>query len=537
MPQLVIKGVKDKKLQELNGVLLDVTDPSNIIKVYGEEDRETTVINNTLIDYTDPDNVKIVYSDPSTKTTTVGNVVLDITDPENVKEIYKGEEPRKTTTIGGQLIDYTDKDNVVVLFGDKERKYKTSNGNIIDVTDPDNIVTVFKADQEPDIRIIEGAAIDFSDVDNPKVLYQAPDEDKTTVIDGVLLDISDLNNIKALYQKTADQKTVTIGGQLIDFTDPDNIKVLFGDKERKYQTSDGNIVDITDPQNPQVIYEAVQDAVNYQLPNGNTKSVRKGSPEENKLLEEGAKRVSITQTDYSLLEDVELMDRYRTGATSESENAKIQRAILEMTAPKVGSNIPGEASRLVEKAEFERFASGLSTQMRFASPTPVSTVGNKELEQLGEAAFGTKAFFLNMVNKGLGLFDVAAPAKRTEESLALVKALNESAKISFRNMVPGKAAQEAVDQFATLLPTTKALTGTKETAVNEIEALIDFYERQADNAEADLVTIGTSKERNEAEVAIIQSRNIISAYKALIVGIQQTGKKPDASSFDKRKNN
>ncbi len=77
--------------------------------------------------------------------------------------------------------------------------------------------------------------------------------------------------------------------------------------------------------------------------------------------------------------------------------------------------------------------------------------------------------------------------------------------------------------------------GTNEAAVSEIEALIDFYERQADNAEADLVTIGTSKERNEAEVAIIQSRNIISAYKALIVGIQQTGKKPDPSIFDDRK--
>lgn len=278
------------------------------------------------------------------------------------------------------------------------------------------------------------------------------------------------------------------------------------------------------------------DTIMYELDDGTTKVVRKGSDEEDAILKAGnAKLISKTKSEYSVLEDVELMKNYRTGKTNPEDEAKIQRAILEMTSPKVGSNIPGEASRLVRDSEFERFVSGLPTQMTFASPTPVSTVGNEELEQLGEAAFGTKAFFLNMVNKGLGLFDIGAPAKRTEESLALVKGLNESAKISFRNMVPGKAAQEAVDQFSTLLPTTKALTGTKEAAVSEIEALIDFYERQADNAEADLVTIGTSKERNEAEVAIIQSRNIISAYKALIVGIQQSGKKPDASSFDKRK--
>lgn len=274
------------------------------------------------------------------------------------------------------------------------------------------------------------------------------------------------------------------------------------------------------------------DTVMYELPNGTTKVVRKGSDEEDAILQAGnAKLISKTKSEYSLLEDVNLMDRYRTGDTDAAENAKIQRAILEMTSPKADSNIPGEPSRLVEEAEYARFLVGLPTQMRFPTPTAVSTVGNKELEKLGGAAFGSKAFLLDLVNKGFGLFDVGAPAKKTEESLALVKGLNESAKISFRNMVPGKAAQEAVDQFTSLLPKPKALTGTKERAISEIEALIDFYERQADNAEADLVTIGTSKERNEAEVAIIQSRNIISAYKALIVGIKGTRRKLDLSKF------
>ena len=278
------------------------------------------------------------------------------------------------------------------------------------------------------------------------------------------------------------------------------------------------------------------DTVMYELDDGTTQTVRKGSDEEDAILAAGgAKLVSKTKSEYSVLEDVKLMNDYRTGKTSKEDEAKIQRAILEMTSPKVGSNIPGEASRLVNEVELERFLSGLPTQMTFASPTPVSTVGNKELEKLGEAAFGTKAFLLNIVNKVVALTDLSAPAQKTQEALDLVKGLNESAKISFRNMVPGKAAQEAVDQFATLLPTTKALTGSKSQAVSEIEALIDFYERQADNAEADLVTIGTNKERNEAEVAIIQSRNIISAYKALIVGINKSGKKPDPSTFDDRK--
>ncbi len=537
VPQLVIKGVKDKKLQELNGVLLDVTDPSNIVKVYGEEDRETTVINNTLIDYTDPDNVKVVYSDPSTKTTTVGNVVLDITDPDNVKEIFKGEEPRKTTTIGGQLIDYTDKNNVVVLFGDKERKYKTSNGNIIDVTDPENIVTVFKAEQKPDIRIIDGDAIDFSDVNNPKVLYSSPDEDKTTVIDGVLLDISDLNDIKTLYQKTPDQKTVTIGGQLIDFTDPNNIKVLFGNKERKYKTSDGNIVDITDPQNPQVIYEAVQDAVNYQLPNGNTKSVRKGSPEENKLLEQGAKRVSITKTDYSLLEDVDLMSQYASGDENLSADkvAQIQRAINDLIKPEPGATVSAPVPPIVENAEKLRASLGLSTTMRFPPPQPIDTADNSALEKFGEAAFGTAAFFRNMVNLGAGLLDISAPAEQTETALTELNTLNESAKIAFRNIVPGRS-QEAVNQFATTLPKGKALTGTKQKAAKEVQALITLFRREVDKAQGDLTTIVDPSERASAENAILQSEAIIQAYEALLVGIKG-GKKvgADISKFDKRK--
>ena len=38
-------------------MLLDVTDPSNIVKVYGEEDRENDryKIRTQQIDYTDPD--------------------------------------------------------------------------------------------------------------------------------------------------------------------------------------------------------------------------------------------------------------------------------------------------------------------------------------------------------------------------------------------------------------------------------------------------------------------------------------------------
>jgi len=257
-PKLVLKGSKDRTIEQVGDTLLDITDPNNIITLYKDPttDQKVTTIDNNLIDYTDPNNVKILYKGAQdAKTVTVGNVVLDITDPNKIKEIYKGPVPRKTATVGGQLIDYTDPNNVQVLYGDKTRQYRVVDGTLLDITDPQNTVTVFKAEKKPDIRIFDNQAVDFTDVNNPKTIFTAPKDAKTATVGGVLLDVTDTNNIKTLYKSAPDQKTATVQGQLIDYTDPNNVKVLFGDKTRQYRVVDNTLLDITDPQNPVTVFE------------------------------------------------------------------------------------------------------------------------------------------------------------------------------------------------------------------------------------------------------------------------------------------
>tara|TARA_R100000030_G_scaffold17761_2_gene12110 strand:+ start:763 stop:3768 length:3006 start_codon:yes stop_codon:yes gene_type:complete len=280
------------------------------------------------------------------------------------------------------------------------------------------------------------------------------------------------------------------------------------------------------------------DTVMYELDDGTTKVVRKGSDEEDAILAAGgAKLVSKTKSDRSLLEDTELMSRYASGDETLDPDtvAQIQRAINDYIKPQPGATVSTPVPPLVENAEKLRSSLGLSTTIRFPPPQPISTADNSALEKFGGAAFGTGAFFRNMVNLGVGLLDINAPAEQTETALTELNTLNESAKIAFRNIVPGRS-QEAVNQFATTLPQGKALTGTRQKASKEVQALITLFRREVDKAQQDLTTIVSPSERASAENAILQSEAIIQAYEALLVGIKG-GKKVgvDPSKFDKRK--
>ena len=282
------------------------------------------------------------------------------------------------------------------------------------------------------------------------------------------------------------------------------------------------------------------DTIMYELDDGTIQTVRKGSKEEDAILKAGnAKLVSKTKSERSLLEDTALMSRYASGDETLDPDtvAEIQRAINDYIKPQPGATVSTPVPPLVENAEKLRSSLGLSTTIRFPPPQPISTADNSALEKFGGAAFGTAAFFRNMVNLGAGLLDINAPAEQTETALTELNTLNESAKIAFRNIVPGRS-QEAVNQFATTLPKGKALTGTKQKAAKEVQALITLFRREVDKAQGDLTTIVDPSERASAENAILQSEAIIQAYDALLVGIGG-GKKVgvDPSKFDKRKTN
>jgi hypothetical protein len=187
---------------------------------------------------------------------------------------------------------------------------------------------------------------------------------------------------------------------------------------------------------------------------------------------------------------------------------------------------------IIQNAEKARAALGLPTQIPMPEETPTDIANNLPLKEYGGAAFGTGAFFRNMFNAGVSIFFEGAPAERTKEGLSALNSLNESAKIAFRNMTPGRA-EEAVTNFATLLPKGAKIIGNRTTAASQIRSLITFFEREVDQAQKDLVTIGSFSERQKAEQALEQGVAIIKAYNSLLEGIQQdlNPAKPNAADF------
>lgn len=509
----VLFGDKTRKYQVMDGKLLDITDPSNVVTVHETAQKpDIRIFNNQAVDFTDVSNPKVVFTAPKeTKTANVGGVLLDVTDISNVKELYRQDPVQKTATVQGQLIDYTDPADVKVLFGDKTRKYQVIDNTLLDITDPGNPVEVFKAKTKSDIRIVDGRAVDFTDPNNPKTIYEAPKDVNTTTIGGVLLDITDPNNVKELYKQPGEQKTTTVSGQLIDYTDPENVKVLFGDKKREYKVINGTLLDITDPSSPVEVFTVAE------------------SPQ------------TLTERMQAIVQDVELMDRYAEGKTTAAEDAKIQGAILELAAPRPGSDAPPPLPFIVQEAEKARALLGLSTQTALEKPVPEEIVDNIPLKQFGGASFGTGAFIRNIFNAGYSVFFEGAPAKETKEGLTALNSLNESAKIAFRNMTPGRA-EEAVTNFSKLLPEGAKIVGNRTTAISKINALMEFFKREVDQAQKNLQYVSSGEEKRKAEVALEQGRAIIKSYDALRQGLEQSlAPKEDISTIlqrnDKRKKN
>jgi len=279
--------------------------------------------------------------------------------------------------------------------------------------------------------------------------------------------------------------------------------------------------------------EASTTSVQYQLPDGSIEVVYAGSPEEKTLMDTpGVKRISITGSDYDLLTDVDVMNQYAAGKTDPTTTAKIQAAIVEAGQPKPGSNVTPDLPNLVMESEQKRAILGLPTQISvpdMSAEEQAMLASNLPFEQIGGKAFGTRAFFGNLVNKGAGIFMLGAPASEVQDAIKQVERLNENAKVAFRDMTAGRS-QEAVNQFANILPKTTAFTESPSAAAAAVQATVDFYKQQLDLAQADLKTIGSFSERQKAENAIEQSKAMIQSYESLLLGInrflKKDGRKP-----------
>ena len=283
--------------------------------------------------------------------------------------------------------------------------------------------------------------------------------------------------------------------------------------------------------------EASTTSVQYQLPDGSIEVVYAGSLEEKDLMNTpGAKRVSITGSDYDLLTDVDVMNKYAAGETDPPTTAKIQAAIVEAGQPKPGSNVTPDLPNLVMQSEQKRATLGLPTQISvpdISAEEQAMLASNLPFEQIGGKAFGTRAFFGNLINKGAGIFMLGAPASDVQDAIKQVERLNENAKVAFRDMTAGRS-QEAVNQFANILPKTTAFTESPSAAAAAVQATVDFYKQQLDLAQADLKTIGSFSERQKAENAIEQSKAMIQSYESLLTGINRFLKKdgrPSLSEF------
>jgi hypothetical protein len=285
------------------------------------------------------------------------------------------------------------------------------------------------------------------------------------------------------------------------------------------------------------------DFINIRLANGTTLSVRSDDPRADELLAQpGAEVVSRTAAPVpNVLTDPELMASYGTGETSPEDTARIQAAIAE-NSRSVFNSQTGQFERpaitpLILQAEQARRDAGLPTVLSLAEPGAPSPEGQERLERLeetGGAGFGAGAFFRNIGNF-LASPTGAVPAPQTQEAINAVMALNEDAKIAFRDLTAGRPAQDAINQFQTLLPDPALFFQSPRGAASQVQQLIDLYNANI-AAARDAAASGTASatQRQQLEQAIISAQRMVDAYSALRTGIlggTTGGGNVDASQF------
>lgn len=273
--------------------------------------------------------------------------------------------------------------------------------------------------------------------------------------------------------------------------------------------------------------------VTLRLADGTEITRREDDPEIDRLIvEEGAQRITTPSGQEEPLDPLinpELMAAYGRGETSAEDTALIQAAIADISSPvfnpQTGQFETPTITPLVQAAEEARNESGrLSTVLEFPEEQELSQEAltrDLQLTELGGAAFGTRGFFNQLANSVFALVDADAPAPATQQGAAAVNALNEDAKVIFRDLTAGRS-QEAVNQFATILPVPARITDSPSSAAAQVEQVIQFFNAQIDNARNSLATgVASQTERQRLEAAIIRGETMVRAYRALKSGIEQ----------------
>jgi hypothetical protein len=318
----------------------------------------------------------------------------------------------------------------------------------------------------------------------------------------------------------------------------DQRRVLVGD------TSPGavngiprDIFNTLSPADQQKILGTAQEApsgefIKIRMPDGTEETVRSDSPEADRLTALGGQRVAITAAPTEdLLTNPDIMDAYAAGTLDRDRTLQVQAQIAEQSRmvfnPETGENERRLLTPVVLQSEEARRARGDTTAITFAEegePAASLDEGLARLEQFGGAAFGTATFVRNLGNKVAAFFDANAPFPVQQEGINAVTALNEAAKLAYRDMTEGRPAQDAVDQFAANFPVPARISGSPDTAASEIRAQIDIWNREmAQSEEALRSGILSPSQRATVQAGLVASRDMIRSYEAVLQGIERRG--------------
>jgi hypothetical protein len=231
----------------------------------------------------------------------------------------------------------------------------------------------------------------------------------------------------------------------------------------------------------------------------------------------------------SPLVNPDLMSRYAAGQTSAEETAQIQAEIADANRPswnpQTNAFETAALTPLVRNAEQARNEAGLDTVVQFpaeAAPSEAGAERDRNLAELGGNAFGTRGFLAELANTAFAIVDADAPFSEAQQAVDAVNALNQDALIAFRSLLVGRPAQDAVNQFATLLPNPATISGSPSSAASEVQQIISLYRSNIAAAE-DMINSGTlsQSEQNALRRSIVDAQRMIDSYDALLMGIRQ----------------
>jgi hypothetical protein len=284
------------------------------------------------------------------------------------------------------------------------------------------------------------------------------------------------------------------------------------------------------------------DFINIRLADGTSQSVRSDDPRADALLAQpGATVVSRTAAQQtSPLIQPDLMRRYGRDETTPDETALIQaeiaKSLRSVFNPETGQFERPSITPLVLQEEQARRNLGVSTVLTLAEPGGPSPEGQERvdrLEALGGAGFGAGARVRDIINRVVSPTGLV-PAPQTQDAINAVNALHEDAKVAFRDLLQGRPAQDAIDQFAETLPDPAIFFDSPRNAASKIQSILDLYNSNI-AAARDMAASGLASAtmRADLERAIISAQRMVDAYSALRTGILSggTGSDVDPAQF------